>query len=503
MTAFLGIDAGTTSLKVALFDPQGHLLALDRQEYQLITPTRGIVELEAETYWNACCTAIAHVLAASRTAPEEIASLCISSQGETIIPVDRAGQPTRRAIVWLDNRAVDEAREIAGAFDLETIYHTTGQPEVAPTWPACKLLWLKRHEPEVYARSAKFLLLEDYLLYRLTGKLVTEYSLETSSLLVDVANRRWWTPMFEFIGLSPERMGDLMEPGAVVGPVSATGAAETGLSTGTLAVTGAMDQIVGAVGAGNIAPGIVTETTGGALAIVATLDDLVFDPRGRVPVNYHGRPGTYCMLPWAQTAGMALRWFRDRFYHLETQVALASGLDPYELMTAAARQVPAGADGLIMLPHLEGAFCPEYNSAARAVFFGATLGHTKPHFVRAVLEAVAYVLKRNLDLIEGLGIAVNEVRSMGGGARSEFWLKIKADVVQRPVRTLEVEETACLGAAIMGATATGHFGSLEEATGAMVRLRETIEPGASDLPAYRLGYARYCELYDRLAPMFT
>jgi len=364
-------------------------------------------------------------------------------------------------------------------------------------------MWIKRHEPEVFAQTAKFLLLEDYLLYRLTGQFVTEYSLETSSMLLDIAHKHWWLPMFELIGITPEHLGRLCEPGTPVGPVSAVGADETGLSTHTVAVTGAMDQIVGAVGAGNIAPGIVTETTGGALAIVATLERLVFDPHGRVPVNYHARPDTYCMLPWAQTAGMALRWFRDRFYGLETQVALASGLDPYELMTRAAQGVPAGSEGLVMLPHLEGAFCPEYNSAARAVFFGATLGHTKAHFVRAVLEAVAYVLKRNLDLLEDFGIPVREVRSMGGGARSDFWLRIKADVLQKPVRTLEVEETACLGAAMMGATATGHFGSLEEAAAEMVRLRETIEPGTSDLGAYQQGYARYCELYERLAPMFV
>ncbi len=502
MTAFLGIDAGTTSVKVALFDPQGRLLALDRQEYQLLTPAPGIVELDAQTYWDACCTAIRRVLDASTIAPDEIASLCISSQGETLIPVDGTGRPLRRAIVWLDNRATEEAREIASAFDLETIYHTTGQPEVAPTWPACKLLWLRRHEPDVFAAAAKFLLVEDYLLYRLTGQFVTECSLETSSMLLDIGHKCWWQPMFDFVGLSPAQMGQLMEPGSVVGPVSADTAAETGLSTRTLAVTGAMDQIVGAVGAGNIAPGIVTETTGGALAIVATLDRLVFDPQGRVPVNYHGRADTYCMLPWAQTAGMALRWFRDRFYGLETQVALASAMDPYELMTRAAEQVPAGSEGLVMLPHLEGAFCPEYNSAARAVFFGATLGHTKAHFVRAVLEAVAYMLKRNLDLLEDFGIPVHEVRSMGGGARSDFWLKIKADVLQKPVRTLEVEETACLGAAIMGATATGHFASLEDATAQMVRLHKTIEPGMQDLAAYEHGYTRYCELYERLAPMF-
>jgi xylulokinase len=170
--------------------------------------------------------------------------------------------------------------------------------------------------------------------------------------------------MLDFIGLSSDRLGRLMEPGQVVGPLSAGGAEATGLSTNTVAVSGAMDQFVGAVGAGNILPGVVTETTGGALAIVVTLDTLTYDPQGRVPLNYHARPDTYCLLPWGQTAGMALRWFRDRFFGLETQVALESGMDPYDLMTRRAQEVPAGSDGLVVLPHLEGAFCPEYNPAA-------------------------------------------------------------------------------------------------------------------------------------------
>ena len=194
MTTFLGIDAGTTALKAALFDQNGRLLAIDSQEYQLITPSPSIVELDASSYWDACCTAVSNVIAASRIDASDIASLAISSQGETLIPIDADGNPLRRAIVWLDNRAVKEAEEIAAAFDLDTIYRKTGQPEVAPTWPACKILWLKRNEPEVYARTDKFMLVEEYLLYRLTGQAVAEYSMQTSSLLLDIVDKVWWQP---------------------------------------------------------------------------------------------------------------------------------------------------------------------------------------------------------------------------------------------------------------------------------------------------------------------
>jgi xylulokinase len=503
LAKFLGIDAGTTSLKAALFDLEGHLLAIDRQEYQLVTPAPAIVELDAEVYWQACCRAVRNVVRQSDTDSKEIAALCISSQGETLIPVDKEGAPLRKAIVWLDNRAVEEAASINGQFGAEKVYHVTGQPEVAPTWPACKVLWIKRNEPEVFARTAKFLLVEDYLLHRLTGQFVTEYCIQTSSLLVDIQNKAWWEPMFDFIGISPDRLGQLMEPGEVVGPLSKLGAEAVGLSTRTVAVSGAMDQMMGAVGAGNIAPGVVTETTGGALAIVVTLDKPLFDPQRHVPCYYHARRDCYCLMPWGQTAGMALKWFRDQFYHLEAQAAHASGLDPYDLMTRAAGQVPAGSDGLVVLPHLEGASCPEFNPAARAVFYGATLRHTKAHFARAIMESVAYMLKKNLDLVEQLGVTVEEVRSMGGGARSDLWLQIKADVLQKPIATVEVEETACLGAALTAAVATGFFASLEAGVSRMVRLRETVEPTQDQREVYRQGYARYLELYDRLAPMFV
>ena len=499
---YLGIDAGTTSLKVAIFDRNGQLMAIDRQEYTLLTPSASIVELEAETYWSALKRAIKGVLVGSSIPSSAIATVCISSQGETFVPVDSHGVPTRRAIVWLDNRATEQARQIVARFDIDDIYHRTGQPEVAPTWPACKFLWLRQNEPEIFFRTAKFLWLEDYLLYRLTGKYVTERAQQTSSLLLDIQEKSWWLAMLEFVGITPDNLGQLMDPGQKVGPLLPDIAAELGLSTKTEAVTGAMDQAIGALGAGNIAPGMVVESTGGALGIIATLDKPIFDPQRHIPCYFHAVPNTYCLLPWCQTAGMALKWFRDGFFSLETERSLMEGRDPYDDMTAMAAGVPAGCGGLVALPHLEGAFCPEFNPNAKAVFFGATLRHTRPHFIRSILESVAFMLKKNLELVEGMGIPVSQVRSMGGGARSPLWLQIKADVLQKPVQTVQVEEAACLGAAILGAVAYGDYLSLQEAVKGMVHVKDIIAPNSAHKDVYQRRYAQYLELYDRLNPMF-
>jgi xylulokinase len=503
MPRFLAIDAGTTSMKAALFDAGGNLLAVDRQEYRLETPAPALVELDAELYWAACCRAVRNVVAASATPPAEIASLCISSQGETLIPVDANGAPLRKAIVWLDNRAVEEARLIREAFGDEAMHRVSGQPEIVPTWPACKILWLRRNELDLFRGADKFLLLEDFLLHRLTGQFVTEYALQGSSLLLDIVAKDWRRPVLDFVGITPDRLGRLMEPGAVVGPLAGAGAAQAGLFPATVAVMGAMDQLIGALGSGNIAPGVITENTGGALAVVATLDGPLFDPLRRVPCHYHARPDTYCLLPWSQTAGMALQWFRDAFYAAEAEAARCAGLDPYDLMTGEAAQLPPGSDGLLALPHLEGAACPEFNPAARGVFTGATLRHTRAHFVRALMESVAYMLKRDVDLVQELGVPVCELRSTGGGARSELWLRIKADVLQLPVATVACEETACLGAAILGAVATGAYSNLEQAVARMARLRGRIEPDPANAEVYRRGYRQYVELYERLEPMFA
>jgi xylulokinase len=224
MTTLLGIDVGTTSLKAVLFDLNGQSLGMALREYQLITPTPDTAELAAETYWDACCQAVREAVAASKIEPADIAALSIASQGETLIPVDAQGQPLRRAHVWLDNRPAVEAARIAREFGPERVFQVTGQPEVVPTWPASKILWIREKEPEVFKRAAKFLLVEEYILFKLTGRFVAEKSVQTSSIMLDIKQGCWWDDMLRFLEVSADRLGELLEPGQVVGPLSQAGA---------------------------------------------------------------------------------------------------------------------------------------------------------------------------------------------------------------------------------------------------------------------------------------
>ncbi len=502
MTHLLGVDLGTTSVKCVLFDQRGRVAASANKEYSLLMPRPDFVEVEPETYWNAFKACIAKILRESKIEPRQIRGIGVASQGESFAYLDKNGEPLGKAIVWLDNRSKDEANFIRDEFGVEEVFRVTGQNDVSSTWTATKILWLKRNEPSVFRKISKFLLLEDYLVYRLTGKFATEHSIVCSSLLFDLSRRRWWNEMLGYIGISENQLPHLYPPGAVVGNVTSEAASETGLSSNTLVSTGAYDQAANALGAGNIQSGVITETTGGSMAVAATVDKVVLDPRRRMPCHHHAVSGKYFLQPWCQTAGAVLKWYRDNFGQQETAKAEREGKDPYDLLMAQASKVPPGSDGLILLPHFMGASSPEFNPNAKGALLGLSLHHGQGHIVRAIVESVAYMLRRNVELLEELGVEVKEVRSTGGAARSRLWNQIKADVLQKTVLTVNTEETAALGAALLAGLASGTFSSLEKAVQSMVSVKERFSPVKVNQKIYDEQYGKYIKLYSSLEPLF-
>ena len=501
MDFILSVDLGTTAIKTSMFDDRGGLIAKATREYELSTPSTLAVELDAEIYWNAFKQTLAEVLAARPGCAPSIRALGISAQGETLVCADHDGNALRPAIVWLDNRAQDEAEELAREFGNDQCYRVTGQVSFVPTWPAAKILWLRRNEPDLFHRTDRFLLLEDYFIQRLTGKAVCEGSLVTSTTYWDFTKRAWWPEMLAYLGIGTHHLPELRESGEPVGPVREAIARELGLVPSTTVCTGALDQAAGAIGVGNIRPGVFSENTGAALAICATVPQPVFDPSAQMPCHYHGVPGLY-MEHTFTSGGMVLRWFRDEFCQPEIELARRDGRDPYDLLSEMAAGVPAGSEGLLMLPHLQGAMAPEANPKAKGVFYGFTLRHSRAHFTRSIMEAIACIVRRNIDVIEGLQIPVNEIRVLGGGSRSMVWNRIKCDVTGRPVVTTENEEAACLGAAILAGRAVGMFGSIEEAVDRMVVIKARLEPDPERHAIYDGVYARYRELYEDLGGMF-
>lgn len=501
MDYLLGIDVGSSSVKTALFETGGHMAALSIQEYELVFPGPQMVEIDPDTFWQKLKLGIAELLKSSQIAPDNIKALAISSQGETFITLDKDGRPLRRAIFWYDNRSTKEAQQLGQTFSQKQVYHVTGMPEMIPMWTATKLLWLKANEPEVFAKVHKYLLVSDYLIYRLTGQYVGEYSCYPSTILLDIQKKQWWPEMLNVLGIGAEQLVELKESGEAVGPIAAQAAAELGLSPKTLVATGAYDHAAGAIGSVNVRPGVVTETTGSALVVNTTVSKPTFDAKMRVPCQYHAMADEYFLSSFSETGGMALKWYRDNFY-LGPDPSAPSVAEAYSNMDIVAAEIAPGSEGLVMLPHLAGAFCPECNSNARGVLFGLALKHGKAHVARAILESIAFMLKRHIEVVEELGTSVKDVISIGGGARSRLWAQIKADVLDTPVISLRNEEPSLLGAAILAGRAAGIHKDLPSASEKMVQVKERVEPDPANVGRYAEPYELYVNVYERLAEVF-
>jgi sugar (pentulose or hexulose) kinase len=498
----LGVDLGTTAIKGGLHRLDGSVVASASRDYDLITPSPAVVEVPAATYWSAFTDVVHALLRGSGVDRRRIAAIGISAQGETLLPVGPDGAALRNAIVWLDNRAQDESAELDDRFGRELTYQVTGQPGMLPTWPAAKILWLARHEPETFARTAKFLLLEDYFIGRLTGRAVCEGSLATSTCYWDFRSKQWWPEMLTAIGIDAGQLPDLTEPGSPAGPLQPAVASELGLDPATLVCAGALDQACGAIGVGNVQPGILSENTGTAVALCATLDGPRLDPALRMPCHYHGVPDTY-MFHTFTSGGLVLRWFRDEFCEADVEAAGRTGQDAYDLLARRAASVPAGSDGLIVLPHLQGAMAPDANPDARGVVLGLALHHGRDHLARAILESVAFVIRRNVEVLEELGVRVDSIRASGGGARSRVWKQIEADVTGREVRITGQPEAATLGACILAGSGAGLYDSIAEAAGRMVRMTDVFEPAAGNSARYDDAYATYRAATIALDPLYA
>lgn len=466
---FLGIDIGTTSIKAAVFNEKGERLGIRSKDYTLDTdPKTGFIEFTPEKYVEMCKEVIKELTEECG----KIDALSVDTQGETLIVTDAFGKPLYPAIVWLDNRANDEAKLITEKFGNERVYNVTGQPEITAGWPASKLLWIKRNLPDVFKNIKKVFMLEDYILYSLTGSFVTEPTIQSSTIYYDVINGCFWDEMIDFIGIDKNVFPEVRKTASSVGEYE-----------GIKVVTGMLDQIAGTLGAGVTDNTRISEMTGTIMAICVMTDKLPpYRPDSIIPCHLHAISGKYCLILWSSTAGMALKWFKNQFAESYS----------FKELDEIAKEVSPGCDGLSMLPYFCGSAMPKYNPEAKAVFSGITLSHTRAHFARAIMEAIAFTLKQNLEYVGQ--DSIKEIRITGGGALSPLWSQIKSDVTGKELKTLAEKETACLGTALCAAVGVGAFDSIEDAVRSVVITSKDYSPSGTD---YTEAYENYCKL-DKL-----
>ena len=456
MTTLVGLDVGTTGVKAVAISPDGEVLATDQESYPLSTPRPGWAEQDPEDWWRAAQAVLTRL-------PFQEVRLGLSGQMHGLVCLDDADRVLRPAMLWNDQRTAAECAEIEQRVGLERLIELTGNRALTG-FTAPKLLWLRRHEPEVYAGIRRILLPKDYVLLRLTGEHGIDAADASGTLLFDVRRRGW-----------SDEVADALEiPREWLPPV-----------TESTVHGGAGDQQSAALGVGVVDPGTLSVVLGTSGVVLAALPEYRAEPRARVHVFCHAVPETWEVMGVMLSAAGALQWFRD---------TLAPGTS-FEQLAAEAQEWPAGSEGLTFLPYLSGERTPHADPSARAMFEGLSLRHGRGGLVRAVLEGVAYGLRDSLELLRGLGVEAQGGRASGGGARSRLWLEIVASVLGVPLELTEVQEGSAYGAALLAGVSNGVFADAREAVSRCVRVRERVEPNESWFGVYDEGYARYRALY--------
>jgi len=489
---FLGIDVGTGGTRALVIDERGRLGGSATAEHAPFATLRpGWAEQDPHDWWRATREAVGHALTAARITGDAVSAVGFSGQMHGSTLLDASDAVVRPALLWCDQRTSEECLEITNRIGAARLIQLASNPALTGfTLP--KLLWVRRHEPDLWARVRRVLLPKDYVRFQLTGERATDAADASGTLLFDVANRRWSDAIADAVDIDLDLMPRVYEGPEITGRVSPAGAQATGLKAGTPVIAGGGDNAAGAVGMGVVTPGLVSTTIGTSGVVFASTDTPALDSQGRVHTFCHSVPGRWHVMGVTQAAGLSLRWFRDQL-----GVPVGPGSDPYDHLTEEASRVPPGAEGALWAPYLMGERTPHLDPDARAALVGLTASHTRGHIVRAVLEGVAFSLRDSFEILAAMEVPVSRVRLGGGGARSALWRQIQADVYRRTCEVVQVEEGAAFGAAILAGVGAGAWPSVDAATEAIVRVAQTIEPGPAEA-VMNERYAAYRRVYPAL-----
>lgn len=499
-TLLLGIDVGTSGTKALLVDPAGDVVAAVTREYPLATPRAQWSEQDPTDWWRATTDAVRAALDQARARAEDVAAVGLTGQMHGLVLLDANGDVLRPAILWNDQRTGAQCDAIHARVGRERMIAITGKPALTG-FTAPKILWVREHEPDVFAAAATMLLPKDYVRFRLTGARVTDVADASGTSLFDVGRRAWSDELIETLDVPRSWLPEVAESPVVSADVSADGAAATGLRAGTPVVAGAGDQAAEAVGCGVVDAGTVAVTIGTSGVVFAPTDGFRTDADGAMHAYCHASPETWHVMGVMLSAGGSFRWYRDTLAPDVVARARAQSRDAYDMLIEETTDVPPGAEGLLFLPYLAGERTPHPDPDARGAFIGLTLRHTRAHLTRAVMEGVTFGLMDALTLARNLGTSVNRVRVSGGGARSPVWRQMMADVFDAEVVTVNATQGAAFGAALLAGVGAGIYPDVTHAARTVVRETSVTTP-REDANAYRAVYERYTAQYPLLSAQF-
>lgn len=496
MSCLLGIDVSTTGAKAILVGEDGGVLGSATTEYPLSTPYPLWSEQNPADWWYGSRQSIRSVLADAHIDSSQICGVGLTGQMHGLVCLDQAGHVLRPAILWNDQRTAEQCEQMTAKVGLQHLLAITGNPALTG-FTAPKILWVRQHEPEIYARIAHILLPKDYIRYLLTGEFAIDCAEASGTSLLDLQSRNWSDEVLAALDIPRHWLPKVYEGPAVTGKINATAAELTGLAAGTIVMGGGGDQAAQAVGVGAVVPGIVALTLGTSGVVFAPTNQPFIEAEGRLHAMCHSAPpssgsGWHLMGVMLSAAG-SLRWFRDTF---------TPGMGYDELLAPVAKITP-GSEGLIFLPYLTGERTPYADPLARGAFVGLTIRHGHAHMARAVLEGVAFGLRDSMELVKGSGLGViHQVRISGGGAKSPLWRQILADVMNCELVTVNVTDGASYGAALLAGVGAGLWSSVPEACKATVKTLNPTYPRTSIVEVYQKLYPTYRALYPALKPAF-
>ncbi len=498
--ALIGLDIGTTGCKSTIFDSSGSICSFAYKEYEVLNTGPGMFELNPNTVWDAVKCVLAK--SAERYAGEKIEALSISSFGESTIPVDKEGRVLHDSILYTDPRGNTQCKRLIKKLGLQYIMELTGV-HAHPMYTINKILWYKENLPETYKKVWKFMLFEDFILFRLGNQPAIDYSLASRTMAFNIMEKKWANDILQLVDIDERLFSNVVPSGTIVETINKDVALEIGLPADLKLVTGGHDQVCAAIGAGVVKEGNAVNGMGTVECITPVFNRPVIN---KYMLDHH-----YACVPYAKedmyvtyafnfTGGSLLKWYRDNFGSLEIIEAKKSGESVYSILDSKASLEPTN---IFVLPHFAGAGTPYMDVNAKGAIIGLTLEQTSGELYRALLEGIAYEMMYNIECLNEAGILIKELTAVGGGARSDLWLQLKADMFGRKMVALSVEEAGTVGAAILAGVAIGKYKSIDEAVSRFVKIKKEFYPNMKNNEIYQENYKKYKKIYSKIKGIFN